>query len=818
MFKNYLLTAIRNFRHNKIFSLINISGLAIGITASLVIFMIVYYEFSFEKFQEDRDRIYRVVIEAKFNGSEGYSTGVPAPLHSAIKNEVTGVESSVPVMHFQGDSRVTVNVLNSDNKDLVIKKQEGIIFTNNEYFGLLGYRWLAGSPQVMLTPFNVVLTETRAAQYFSGKSYDEIIGSQIIYNKEVTVKVAGIVHDLDQNTIFSSSEFISYPTIAETRLQNNFMMNVWNDWMAYSQLYIKLAPGGTVSKTESQFAGLIKKYNQDANRNAANTMAFKLQLLDDIHFNDKYPAVGQRLGHKPTLYGLLAIAAFLLVLGCINFINLTTAQASKRAREIGIRKTMGGIRKQLVFQFLSETFMLTLLASMLAVLLIPVLLKMFSGFIPPGLEFNFFNQPGIIIFFAILIIAVTILSGLYPALVLSGFKPVLVLKNQVVNGTSQSRNTWLRKTLTVSQFLIAQFFVIATLMVSKQINYSLRADMGFDKEAVVNFNVPKDTVPAQRRKLLADIKALPGVEVASTGFFAPADAGVAFTNVTALINNKEVKPDVNVQLRWGNPEYLDVYKMKIVAGRNVRPGDTLKEFLINETFARSLGFKVPADAINHFLIWNKKQLPIVGIIKDFHDVSMHASINSMIFGGQKGTFFHVRLKPSNDKSVTWKATLASMNRLFKNIYPEEDFTYSFLDDTIAKFYEREQNTAKLLTWATGLAIFISCLGLAGLVIYTTNNRKKEIGIRKVLGASVSGIVSNLSKDFISLVLVAFVLAVPIAWWAVSAWLNNFVYRTSISWWIFAVAGIGMLVIALVTVGLHTLKAAMSNPVDSLRTE
>ncbi|RZK47158.1 MAG: FtsX-like permease family protein, partial [Pedobacter sp.] len=583
MLKNYLLTAIRNFRHNKVFSIINILGLSIGITASLVIFMIVYFEFSFEKFQSDGDRIYRVVMNAKSNGNEGFSTGLPAPLSAAVKNEITGIDDVVPVLHFQGDSKVIVNIISPGAKDILVKKQEGIIFTNIDYFDLLGYKWLAGTSQAMLKPFHVVLTKSRAQQYFAGKSYQDLIGSQIIYNKDLTVTVAGIVEDLNQNTIFSSSEFISYPTIAETRLQDNFMMNVWNDWMAYSQLYIKLAPGGTVAKTETQLAGLVKKYIRDANRDAANTMAFKLQPLDDIHFNPKYPAIGQRLGHKPTLYGLLAIGSFLLVLGCINFVNLTTAQASRRAKEIGIRKTMGGIRKQLVIQFLSETFMLTIIASILAVLLIPILLKMFADFIPAGLEFSFFNQPGILIFFAVLVIMVTFLSGLYPALVLSGFKPVLVLKNQVVSGTSQSRNTWIRKTLTVSQFLIAQFFVIATLMVGKQINYSLQADMGFDKEAVVNFTVPKDTVPSQRRKLLADIKALPGVEVASTGFFAPADAGVAFTNVTALIDNKEVKPDVNVQIRWGNPEYLDVYKMKIVAGRNVAPGDTAKEFLINET-------------------------------------------------------------------------------------------------------------------------------------------------------------------------------------------------------------------------------------------
>ncbi|RZK45753.1 MAG: FtsX-like permease family protein, partial [Pedobacter sp.] len=402
MFKNYLLTAVRNFARNKAFSLINILGLAIGITASLVIFMIVYYEFSFDKYQKDRDRIYRVVMEAKFNGSEGYSTGLPAPLHTAIVNEVTGVEASVPVMQFQGDSKVMVNVTKENKEDITIKKQEGIIFTNTEYFPLLGYKWLAGSPAVMGTPFNVVISKSRARQYFAGLTYQEILGAQITYNKDLTVKVAGIVDDLNENTIFNSSEFISYPTIAETRLQENFMMKVWNDWMAYSLLYIKLAPGSTVAATEAQLTGLITKYNKDANRDAANTQAFKLQPLDDIHFNQKFPAVGQRLGHKPTLYGLLAIGAFLLILGCINFINLTTAQASKRAREIGIRKTMGGIKEQLVVQFLSETFILTVIASVLAVILIPILLTMFADFIPPGLEFSFFNQKGILVFFVVL--------------------------------------------------------------------------------------------------------------------------------------------------------------------------------------------------------------------------------------------------------------------------------------------------------------------------------------------------------------------------------------------------------------------------------
>jgi putative ABC transport system permease protein len=818
MLKNYLRTAMRNFSHNKVFSAINILGLAIGITSALVIFMIVWYEFGFDNFQKDRERIHRVVIHAKFNGSEGFSVGLPAPLASAMKNEITGIEATVPVMYFQGDTKVPVKLVNVAGVETIIKKQPGVIFTNADYFGLLGFKWLQGGADVMDKPFTTVITRSRARQYFGNTPLQEVIGKTITYNEDVAVTVGGIVDDLNQQTIFSASDFISYPTIAKTRFQENFMMNVWNDWMAYSMLYVKLEKGNTVAKTELALKGLINKYNKDANRDAANSMAFKLQPLADVHFNSKYQAVEQRTGHKPTMYGLLAIGSFLLLLGCINFINLTTAQSAKRAKEIGIRKTMGSLRQQLVLQFLSETFILTLMASVLAIVLVPVLLNMFADFIPPGLEFSFINQPGIVVFFVILIVSVTILSGIYPALVLSGFKPVSVLKNQVVSGTTSSRSAWLRKSLTVSQFLIAQFFVIATLMVGKQIRHSLNADLGFNKEAVINFATPRDTVQSHGRRLLSEIESLPGVEIVSTGFFAPADKGAAFINVAALINGKEVSTNANVQLRFGAPAYLDVYKISLVAGRNVEPSDTLREVLINESFARAVGFKDPGQAVNHSIKWNDRIRPIVGVMKDFHDMNMHAPISPVVFGGQKGDFYHVRLKTAGKDAGNWQTTIAAIEKSFKSIYPEEEFKYSFLDDTIASFYQAETNTAKLLTWATGLAIFISCLGLAGLVIYTTNNRRKEIGIRKVLGASVPQIITILSGDFLKLVLVAFVISVPLAWWAVSAWLESFVYRTEMSWWVFAIGGLGMLLVAMITVSLQTLRAATGNPVESLRTE
>ncbi|MEP6948896.1 MAG: FtsX-like permease family protein [Ginsengibacter sp.] len=816
MLKNYFKITFRNFRRNKIFSSINVLGLSIGISTALVIFLIVSYEFSFDRFEKDTDRIYRVVLDAKFNGTEGHSAAVQAPLSAAIQKEVTGIDETIPVMQFQGDATATVSVIHNSGKRVVYKKQSNIVFTNGAYFRLLNYQWLAGSQQTSLgDPFTVVLNESRAQQYFPGVTATDVIGKQVTYN-DINVTVSGIVMDLNENTAFNAEEFISFPTISKTSLQDQFMMNVWNDWMAYSQLFVKISKGNTPERTEARLKILLTKYNKDANKDANNTMAFHLQPLNDIHFNNSYQGIGYRIAHKPTLYGLLAIAGFLLLLGCINFINLTTAQSSYRAKEIGIRKTMGSSKKNLIFQFLGETFFITTIATILSVILAPLLLKVFQDFIPPGLHFDLLHQPYLILFLLLLTIVVSFLSGLYPALILSGYKPVLVLKNQAFTGSGHTRNTWVRKTLTVSQFVIAQFFVIATVMVSKQINYSLNADMGFNKDAIINFDMPRDTVSAHGPQLLNEVKSIPGIAIASTGFFAPADEGVAFTNLAFNNGTEDVRP--NTQIRWGDPDFIKVYQIKLIAGRNVQKSDSIKEFLVNESYARAIGFQHPADVLNKFLKWNGKNIPVVGVMKDFHDQSMHALISPVVFGGNNGSTFHIKLRPDNAEGNLWKTTIAQIQKLYKHMYPDEDFNYKFIDDTIAKFYESEQHTASLLQWATGLAIFISCLGLLGLVIYTTNTRKKEIGIRKVLGASVTNIVSILSKDFLRLVLMAFIIAAPIAWWATYKWLEDFAYRTAISWWVFVVSGIAMILVALITLSLQTIKAAIANPVKSLRTE
>lgn len=816
MLQHYFITAFRNFWRNKVFSLINVLGLSIGISAALVIFLIVYFELSYDKFEPDGNRIYRVVLDMKFNGDEGHSAAVMAPLANAVQQEVTGVERTVPIMSFQGDGMAEVSIAKKGtDKPVIFKHQSGIVFTNPQYFSLMPHQWIAGSPNTSLKdPFSVVLTENRAHQYFPSSSINEIIGKTISYNNDITTTISGIVKDVHEHTTLTSVEFISYATIAQTHLKDNFMMNVWNDWMAYSQLYIKLAEGTNKANVEGQLKTVLAKYNKDAKNDAKNSMRLRLQPLSDVHFNSLYTGFNQRVAHLPTLYGLLAIAAFLLLLGCINFINLTTANAVYRAKEIGVRKTMGGSKKQLVWQFLGETFFITFIATLISVVITPLLLNLFKDFTPPGLQFNLFHQPSILIFLFLLTLLVSFISGIYPALILSGYKPALVLKNQIFTG-NETRHSWIRKSLTVSQFVVAQFFVIATLLVSKQINYSLNTDLGFNKNGIISFVTPRDTIATHKQQLLQEIKAIPEVELASRGFLTPATDDAAFTNISYA-----AKPDIkeNVQIRWGDENYLDVYKIKLLAGRKVLPSDTVKELLINDSYAKLLGFKKPADAIGKQLTLNDKLVPIVGVMQDFHESSMHTPIIPLVLTGRTGDFFHVKLKPNIAGANTWQQAISKIQKAFSKTYPDKDFDYQFFDESIAKLYETEQKTASLLMWSTALSIGISCLGLLGLVMYTINTRRKEIGIRKILGASVTAIVSVLSKDFVKLVCIAFVIAVPLAWWAVYKWLQDYAYKTNMSWWIFALAGICMLTIALITLGMQTIKAAMANPVKSLRTE
>ena len=815
MLKNHLTIAFRNIWRNKFFTFIHVFGLSIGISAALVIFLIVKYELSFDKFENNSDRIYRIVMDFKFNGDTAHGAAIPAPIPNAIKNEVTGVDATVPVMQFQGESNVKVEVVRNNRLE-VFKKQPDVVFTVNDYFELVPFEWIAGSPSNALDkPFSAVLTESRAKQYFPGVPMTDIPGRRLTYNGNLDTEITGIVRDLDEITDFTSREFISYATIFETSFRHDFMMDEWNDWMAYSKAWVKLSDANDKVAVEQQLNALLQKYSPGARKDAKNTMDIRLQPLSDVHFNTDYASFGQRTAHAPTLYGLLAIAAFLLLLGCINFVNLSTAQASHRAKEIGIRKTIGSSRKQLIAQFLSETLVVTALATVVSISIAPILLQVFSDFIPAGVNFDFTNQPSLLLIPAGLLFAVGILSGFYPSIVLSRFRPAVVLKNQAFAG-SPTRNAGLRKVLTVSQFTVAQFFVIVAFMIGKQIHFSLNQDLGYRKDAIINFDIPRDTVASHVDRLVHSINAIPGVQLVSVGFLPPAMEGGAYANIKYNNGKEDIQP--GVQIRWGDPNYIHLYNIPILAGRNIREGKNINEALINESYAKDLGFEDPADALQKELInGDGSRTPIVGIMRDFHEGSLHRTIGNMVFKtSDNNRFFHVALEPG--RSQDWQKSIAGIDIAFHEIYPETDFVYTFFDETIASFYKREQQTSQLLNWATGLSIFISVLGLLGLVIYISEARAKEIGIRKILGASVANLVMILSREFVVLILIAFAIAAPLAIYAINQWLLSFEYKTELSVWVFVLSGFSLLSIAVITLGAHTIRTALSNPVKSLRNE
>ena len=816
MLKNYFTIAFRTLWKNKVFSTINILGLAIGISASLVIYLLVNYHFTFDKFEKDNNRIYRVVSNFSFSGEAYHNSGVTVPMIPAVRKEVTGIDAVVPFRTWNGDAKISVPFNKKEPK--VFKHQQSIIFADSNYFNLVSYTWIAGSPKTSLrNPYQTVLTESNAKLYFPNLSPVQVVGKEIFFDDTIRASITGVVKDIKENTDFTFKTFMAYTTLEKTSLKPENWER-WDNTNGAQQLFVKLSAGTNPLQIEKQLAQLYKKYaTQDPDDHSKTWHT--LQPLSDLHFNANYGGYDLPTGNKPTLYGLLAVAAFLLILGCINFINLTTAHASQRAKEIGIRKTMGSSKKQLIVQFLSETFLLTFLATVLSVVLTPLILKAFSGFIPEGLHFNLTEQPGIILFLVALMIVVTLLSGFYPALILSGYKPVLVLKNQAYSNTGKTRKVWLRKSLTISQFVIAQVFIMATILVSKQIHYSLNKDMGFKKDAIIYFNTNYyDTVQTHKAVLMDKIKAIPGIAMVSLCTNPPSSGSTWSGTMKYKDGKKEIETDV--QQKFGDSNYIKLYRLKLLAGKNIATTDTVTSILINETYAHILGFQKPEQAIGKYIEWENKQRLIAGVVSNFIQKSLHEPVKPLIIGSWNNIErnFSIALQPQNEDGTAWKTTISKIEKAFKEVYSEDDFDYSFFDEDIAKYYTAEQNIGSLLKWSTALAIFISCLGLLGLVIYTTTQRTKEIGVRKVLGASVSQIVSLISKDFILLVLFAFIIAAPLAWIGMNKWLQSFAYRTEISWWIFLLGAAIMVVIALLTLGFQTIKAATANPVKSLRTE
>jgi len=818
MIKNYLTIAWRNIRRHKTYSLINILGLSLGICICLVIYLITHFELSTDTFHPDRDRIYRIVeVVTSKDGRVEKTASAPADLSEQAAGRLTGLETMAPCFLYSAKIRVPSDHPSKTQYDNSITggQTPSTLFAGPEYFRIFRYDWVAGDPGTAAsTPNSVVLTRSKARQYFGNLPPDQLIGRYLIFNDSLTVRVSGIVRDWTTHTDLPFTEFISLSTCGNPLSRCRLIQNDASEGFSpfFSRTWLKLRPGSLATGIAAQLHELakVRKTNPDLRYDLT------LQPLTDIHFNATI-SDGFHKAHLPTLYVLMGIAAFILLLAAINFINLSTALSIRRTREIGIRKVMGGNRLSIALQFLAETFLLTTAALVLALLATGPVLSAFQTFLPVGLMAHL-TDAGHLGFVLLLLLATTLLAGSYPAIIVSGYRPVLSLKGA---GAPKGQKGWyLRRGLIILQFAISLIFIISTVIISRQINYMRSRDLGFSTDAILSLDAgPQDRSPkvalfAQR------ISQLAGVEKVARQSFAPlSDFEAGFD-----LECKGDRPHrIQAGLQLADSNFISLYGIHLLAGRNlIEAGnrDSIKEFVINESLMKAAGFTTPQEAVGKFLYLGDRAYPIVGVVGDYHENSYRQPIRPLVIFDLAGPeiSFAVRLAAKGKDLATVKNTLMQMEHIWKDLYPGMPFSYSFLDDSIAALYLTEQKTATLMNVAAAITIFISCMGLFGLSLFAAGQRVREISIRKVLGAGVANIVSLLSRDFLLLIGLSLIIASPVAWYITHRWLQDFVYRAPVSNWIFLLSGALVLLLGWLTVGFHTIRAARANPVENLRAE
>ncbi len=813
MIKNYFKIAWRIIMRNKAYSFINVLGLALGICACIIIFLITNYEFSFDKFHPDQDRIYRITGEAQAPSGEREFLNSPIPEVAAFQYNIPGFEAKAALHFYNGK----VSIKNTDKKVTVFNNGNEIIVTEPQYFDIFKYTWLAGNHTSALSePNKVVLTENKARKYFGDIPFSEMIGKTVVYDDSLQLSVTGIVKDWDQNTNFGYTAFMSIKNIQNGYLKQQIASDDWKSLSPHqSMAFVKLNKGVTASQVNAQFAVFIKK---NVKLPAGAKLTMELQPLGDIHFAKEFHRGDDgddfRKPYLPILYTLMGVALFILIIAAVNFINLSTAQSIQRAKEIGIRKVMGSSRRALVLQFLTETFLLTFFAVIIAVVFVRPVLSLFYSFIPEGVKFEPFTIPTMI-FLVLITLITSILAGFYPARILSSYLPVLSLKGAAVQkGTGQ----WnLRKVLIVFQFAISLVFIIGAIVIGDQIRFMNNADKGFKLDAIITMNKWRDA--GGKLKVLAqNVKQIPGVEKVILQGNAP--MGFAHSDEIFLYKGKN-EINLKVSSEIGDEDFIPFYQMKLIAGRNMVHNDSLRELVINETYSKALGFAKPGDAVGKLLYDGaNKSFPIVGVVADFHENSFHQAIQPMVIENvpQREWSMAVKLASKGKQAGDVKEVISQIGAQWEKIYPDTPFDYSVLEESVKLLYGQEQNTAILINAAMLITIFISCMGLFGLIMFNAQLKTKEIGIRKVLGATVANIAAMLSREFIQLVIISILIASPIAWYFMNQWLQDFVYRIHFSLWIFIAAGISAIMIALATVSFQAIKAALANPIKSLRSE
>ncbi len=808
MIKNYFKIAWRNFVRHKGYSAINIAGLTVGIAACLLIFVVVRFELSFDTFQPGYSSTYRITTQNIRDGNISYQAGISAPAADAFRlyfpqAKVAGIEMTY-------GSEVTVSAQSgnpADDKKFI--ENAGIMFAEPQLFEVLSSQWLAGSPSALKDPNMVVLDKSSATKYFG--DWHAAMGKTLRMDNLLTLKVAGIVQDSRVNSDFRLKVLVSCITWKQHPKDYGYF-NSWNETSSNCQVYIRFPQNVSQSAVDQKLRNFSESQFDNKKRTGGKRYAVA-QPLSAIHFDTRFSdGLGDHITSMATLRTLSFIAILIIIMASINFINLSTAQSVGRSKEVGIRKVLGSSRGQLMMQVIGETGIVVFIALSLAVITAEIALPYLKNISSVPDNISLFNA-GSVLFLVCVTVAVIVLSGIYPALVVSGFKPVLALKNKI-NAASVG-GIPLRRALVVAQFAISQLLIIGTVIAVKQMNFVNNADLGFNKEAVLVIPCATDSISVPRmNSFKQQVLQLPGVRSASFTSDAPSSDNNSATNFN--FNHSRKDPGFDVYLKVGDADYFKTFGLRFLAGKGYGVSDTVQQVVINQTLMQKLGIKLPADAIGKTISFgNPKWYPICGVVEDFKTNSMRETVKPIAIYPQKAYEGEVAVKIGTKKLAP---TVAAVQKLWEGRYPEYAYSGFFLDESIAKFYNQENQLALVYKIFALIAIFISCLGLYGLVSFMAVQRTKEVGIRKVLGASVISIVYLFSKEFIVLIAISFALAAPAAWYLMNGWLQTFVYRTPVSVWIFVAAIATSLLIGWLTVGYKAVKAGLVNPVRSLRSE
>lgn len=797
MIRNYLKIGWRNLTKNRSYAFINIFGLSLGIACSIVIFTIVKYHLGFDNFHENKERIYRIVTEWH-DDEPGFSEAVPSPVGRAFRSEFTFAEKTARVISYN-DALVALNA-GTDRKKF--KEESGIAYAEPEFFDIMHFPLVKGNQQNFLSsPNSAAITEKLAKKYFGT---EDPMGKTIRINNKTDFIVKGVLKDLPTNTDHREEIYLSYQNLID---QSRWLAtdSNWGGVYSGSHCFILLKQNATPAQANQALAQLVKKNYTGRD---ANVWHFRLQELADIHFNPDFNGSA----NKKYLWAFTLIGLFLIITACVNFINLATAQALNRSKEVGIRKVLGSMPKQLFWQFIAETALITFFAVLLAIVIAVVSMPFVNQLFQSNMSLQLMQNPSLWIFLLVTGVVVTFLSGSYPGLVLARFQPVMALKSQLsqkhIGGFS------LRRVLVVTQFAISQMLIIGTIVIASQMHFSKNTDMGFTKEAIISLPIPiSDKV--KMNTLRTRIAGVAGVEKISLCFQPPAAGS---NNTTGIrYDNRAEDEHWSINVKNADADYIATFGLKLVAGRNFFPSDSTREILVNETFVKKLNIKSPQEVIGKRVSINggSTVAPIAGVVKDFHNYSFHSEISALCILPDNNNYSTCAIKV-NMKNL--QPAMAAMEKIWNETYPDYLYAYEFLDERIARFYEGDTMTLKLIEAFAIIAIIIGSLGLYGLVSFMAVRKTKEIGVRKVLGANLKDILWLFGKEFTRLLLIAFVIAAPLGWWAMSLYLQEYKNRISLHPGIFLLAIATTFLIAALTVGYRSARASMANPVKSLRTE